>query len=752
ALKGNNINLNAQNTLLNQSGDITANNNLNLMAKTLTNIANQQTTTQKRDTTTTIGKASNLKGKNININAKDVRNTASNITAQDLTITANNLNITTQQNTTDLKAGSGDNYSNSQSTQHQGSHIKVAGDLNINADNINIQGSKVSANNATIKSDNLNIAAVQDSKATQMKASHKGFLSSSVSIDTKATATNIASNLSANNLTLKTTKEDINITGSNIEAQQQLSLDSAKDINIQAGYDGSLNESYSKTSGFSLAGLVGIGSLYSSTEDLEGRIKRTAVNSTLSGNNITLNANNNIHVVGVDIQADNSISGNAKDINIQNANNTDTNYSKHKKIEVSLADVLGNIVKNPLILKKESDGKVSFTLATATIDKETKHSTQSTVQRSNINAGAAGIRLTANDKQLGKQSGKQATKQTNNQSTNQANNNPTNQVQGNITLTGVNLSATDGDINLTANNNVNIKAALETTTTNSSELHGKADIKFVVKNEYVQIKPAIEAVKDAKQNLSKAKDAYSAYKQDLVQQQAQLQALKAQLQADTGYIEQIDIDEMSELVNDLQADKKYYQANIALATSSLAAKTTALITQVATATASSGTYGFNAGIELDIDTLEKQLNSQQTKSIASHLVANNININANANANKTTTIVGSNLQANTDNGQININAQNLNILSSQDTSNTESNTDHKNLNVSYSVYGATSDSLKGSISKDSSTSNSQQTKHNNTSLTAANINLNSTQDTLIKGANLHATNQLNINSKNLAVS
>ena len=39
-LKGNNINLNAQNTLLNQSGDITANNNLNLTAKTLTNIAN----------------------------------------------------------------------------------------------------------------------------------------------------------------------------------------------------------------------------------------------------------------------------------------------------------------------------------------------------------------------------------------------------------------------------------------------------------------------------------------------------------------------------------------------------------------------------------------------------------------------------------------------------------------------------------------------------------------------------------------
>ncbi|VVM23305.1 hypothetical protein BSPWISOXPB_7106 [uncultured Gammaproteobacteria bacterium] len=81
----------------------------------------------------------------------------------------------------------------------------------------------------------------------------------------------------------------------------------------------------------------------------------------------------------------------------------------------------------------------------------------------------------------------------------------------------------------------------------------------------------------------------------------------------------------------------------------------------------------NAGIEFDIDALERQLQAQQTQSIASNLVANNININTN----KTTTIVGSNLQANannavnsnnannavntdnTNNGQININSQTL---------------------------------------------------------------------------------------------
>jgi hypothetical protein len=39
----------------------------------------------------------------------------------------------------------------------------------------------------------------------------------------------------------------------------------------------------------------------------------------------------------------------------------------------------------------------------------------------------------------------------------------------------------------------------------------------------------------------------------------ELQDLQAKLEADIGFIEQIDIDEMSELVGDLQADRKYYQ-------------------------------------------------------------------------------------------------------------------------------------------------------------------------------------------------
>jgi hypothetical protein len=45
-MTGNNINLNAQNPLLNQSGDIQATNNLDLKAKTIANIASEQTITK----------------------------------------------------------------------------------------------------------------------------------------------------------------------------------------------------------------------------------------------------------------------------------------------------------------------------------------------------------------------------------------------------------------------------------------------------------------------------------------------------------------------------------------------------------------------------------------------------------------------------------------------------------------------------------------------------------------------------------
>jgi hypothetical protein len=75
------------------------------------------------------------------------------------------------------------------------------------------------------------------------------------------------------------------------------------------------------------------------------------------------------------------------------------------------------------------------------------------------------------------------------------------------------------------------------------------------------------------------------------------------------------------------------------------------------------------------------------------IVGSNLQANAN-NANNANNAVNTD---NTNNEQININSQNLNILSSQDTNNTKSNTKHKNLNVSYTVYGTNSGGLSNLI-------------------------------------------------------
>ena len=239
-IEGNDVNITAKNVIINQSGDIKANNDLNLKAQTIANIASEKTDRQRRDIIKTVGNNSNLEGGNINLNANDVINTASNISAENLDITANNINIGTQQNTTDLKEGGGNNYSNSQSVNHQKSNINVSSNLKVKATNVNISGSKVVANNSNIVSDNLIVSSVQDSKSVQMKSKSSGGLfggSSESTLNSQKTITQGSELDIANNLTLKNQQTKIiasKIKAKTLEIQTELlKLISAKDINFE---------------------------------------------------------------------------------------------------------------------------------------------------------------------------------------------------------------------------------------------------------------------------------------------------------------------------------------------------------------------------------------------------------------------------------------------------------------------------------------------------------------------------------------
>ncbi|MDB4257424.1 hemagglutinin repeat-containing protein, partial [Arcobacteraceae bacterium] len=188
-----------------------------------------------------------------------------------------------------------------------------------------------------------------------------------------------------------------------------------------------------------------------------------------------------------------------------------------------------------------------------------------------------------------------------------------------------------------------------------------------------------------------------------------------------------------ELISDLKTDEAFYIAALGGATASLASKTTALITQTAKAANASGSYGFSAGLELQGTLNKEETSSSITKSVATNINTNNFTLKANNKA----SIQGSNINANTGD----INAEEVNILASQDTSNSQS--DSKSIEVTVGISTAGVDNVEGSIS--GSKSNSQSTTNNNAKLNFNNLQITSSEDTNILGANLNAQDTLALN-------
>ena len=112
------------------------------------------------------------------------------------------------------------------------------------------------------------------------------------------------------------------------------------------------------------------------------------------------------------------------------------------------------------------------------------------------------------------------------------------------------------------------------------------------------------------------------------EQHAELDQLKRDFANGKGFVEQADIDEFEQAIERLEDDEDYYRANVKLAEITLESSVAALVQQAARAAASSGTYGFNASLELDIDAYEREIDEFYQQSIASNLSANQITINA----------------------------------------------------------------------------------------------------------------------------
>ena len=261
-----------------------------------------------------------------------------------------------------------------------------------------------------------------------------------------------------------------------------------------------------------------------------------------------------------------------------------------------------------------------------------------------------------------------------------------------------------------------------------------------MQNEYAQIAPATIALQEAVKQLNSVKKEYEQYKNEKSNLQTKLNELKQRYKNKEVGINASDIEDISDILDNIKDEERYYITNVALATTNVASKTTALISQIAAASVSSGTYGFSVGVAANISGTQTNTKNKQTISSPSNLNALNIRLTTNKDKESSTNITGSNLLAN---NNIDINTKDLNINSSQDRFESDENSKALSGSAKFTVYGGGG----GSLGLDHSQSNSySESIINNNSKLISNkdMNINTANDTTIKGANLRADGTLNL--------
>ena len=675
--------------------------------------------------------SSSLEGKNIAINANQVNITASNLTASEnislegkeaVTILASN-DLTYQD--TKMQTSSGFmGKKTQQDTKYKESTVQS----NLNANNILIKSDNAdvtleSANliakeNIVVDAkENINVLAKQyrEGEMHSVTKSSWGGLSQSASMN-RVDALNAKEaqlRTEALNIIMKS-GNDIKVIGSNIDAASDLQLQAANEVLIAAAQEFSQSEQWSKKSSFNIGSLlVSLGTLgflnagpvyemeYKKDDKTQVKAKSSNINS---GNNIIIDSGN-AKVVGSNLSATNTIQAttNTGSIEVLSAEETTQTSSEHKKMEVTL----GNIFEMAQSLVPQGETKLKMTLAKATYDADAKTTDNLTHKSSSLTSKSGDIVLDSKKDIMVDGSTLEAAKT-------------------------VSLSTKDGDIT--------IKESIDTFTENAKEKHASAQISLTVQNEYVEIGSAIKAAADSAKQLKKVKDDYSKYKDEVSKLESTLSDIKTRYKAKEAGIDYADIGDLQDLIDTIKDNEKYYVAAIAAAVVDLASKSTAIATQITAAGASSATYGFSAGISLDVKGEELLQNAGYTKSLSSSIYGNDIILKTNTATPTTTTISGSNVVAEND---LNIQTNTLHVKSSTDTSTSNQDTKDISGSISMTMYGGGS-GMGATLGYGEGHQSSDSTTNTNSNLLAKNINIETTNDASFKGATVKADDTLNL--------
>ncbi|WP_376776749.1 hemagglutinin repeat-containing protein [Rhizobium laguerreae] len=155
----------------------------------------------------------------------------------------------------------------------------------------------------------------------------------------QASELNVASVLSAGtDVALKSRETDINILGSQIFADQNITLDAARDVNITPGAESASSEEKEKRSGFGLSfgsssGGFSIGIGVSSVSDTTKQGSQTNAMAALSaGNDLTIKAGRDANLQAADVWADRDLAITAeRDVNLLSAEDKSNYQSVHEQ-------------------------------------------------------------------------------------------------------------------------------------------------------------------------------------------------------------------------------------------------------------------------------------------------------------------------------------------------------------------------------------------------------------------------------------
>lgn len=536
----------------------------------------------------------------------------------------------------------------------------------------------------------------------------KGFggLSSKQSVDATSKQSLDASELlSAQNIMVKS-GEDLQVLASNVTAGGGVNLEALDEVLIAAGEIITRSEQWTKESSFFSGG-----DLYSQSFDLQGEEHTTAAQSQVqSGGNLTVNAGS-IKVVGSELDAGESVALKADtgNVDILAAKESHTTYEEHERISISAGDVLTELMDTSNYTDSLESGQAKITLAKSTYDKVDTRTDETTHQGSSLVANSDVAIDAVSD----------------------------------INIEGSTLIADaggnqSGDLTLKAGDSVRITDVINSSQTQTEETHGKAEVSVVVQHQAVEVAKAAQALQESAKALKQAKNDYRQYKKQLDTLNTTLSKLEQELVDNQPGVTQADIIELKGLIADVKGDEAWYISGIALAAVDVTSKTTALVQQTAAAAQSTVTYGFNAGIQLDIEGSKTQTESRQTTSQASQLAGNNIVIQAGNEKGNEATIKGSHLVA-TD--SFSIASNEVNLLAAQETSQSSNNNKAVSGSIQATVYGATS-GISINLSGSESESQSSSTTHINSTLTADNIAITSIGNTTVRGANVDAESEL----------